>query len=271
MADVPSQYINPLPVDYVAEIGSLLGRACDIGDDVTVPSPSVGTWSLLELLDSRTVKAPTRADPLDVIRTAYCLAHRRDALELVCRWAAAVKGRLPPVMAHPRTWEWLDHEAVRWSVKAFKPSHAPDLLKLCGVLSGCMTGFDMLPGGPGGGSLWLFAGEGLARVLRSCECLHLPPERVIWDVPMLLVGHLVAQSRHATGDSVSRPKDPADVRLQLRLCREREAAGSLHPWQIERPDVYRITPAQKAIRPDLEILHNLILRQYFEAKKRPAA
>jgi hypothetical protein len=261
---VPAKYIRFAPVDYAGEIGCLLGVWPEIGDGVRIPPPAVGHWALLELIDSRTVKSPTTADPLDVLRTAFVLAQGPSAVELCQRHAREVKR--PTTIANPAEWSLLDHEASRWAAKTFKQSKVPDVAKLCKVLTDSFNGFSLLPGGQSAGRVWLFAGEGIASTIRTCRPLNLPYERVLWNVPLLLVGHLVSAQSAAGGDPVARPRDPEDIRRQLRLAKEREAAGMLHPWQIADPEGNDPSKEQLAANPRLKRLHKILVAERRAAK-----
>jgi hypothetical protein len=261
---VPAKYIRFSPVDYAGEIGSLLGVWPDIGDGVRVPPPAIGHWALLELIDSRTVKSPSTADPLDILRTAFVLAKGMAAVELCQRYAREVKR--PTIISKPAEWSMLDHEASRWAEKTFRPSCVPDVAKLCKVLTDSFNGFNLLPGNQSAGRVWLFAGEGIASTIRTCRHLNLPWTSVVWDVPLLLVGHLVAAQAAANGDPVSRPRDPSDIRRQLRLANEREAAGMLHPWQIADPEGNEPSKTQLAANPKLRRLHKILVAEKRAAK-----
>jgi hypothetical protein len=165
--------------------------------------------------------------------------------------------KLQTRMAESHRWSLLDRHAVAWARRRF-PTGGPDVAALRDCLSASFTGFSLMPPHKGGSRAWLFAGEGLAGILRACECLHLPPDAVYWDVPLLLVGHLVASKAAANGDPVERPRDPADIRLQLRLSNLRHAAGVLDPWQIEHPERHDLSAVQKSANPALVDLHALL-------------
>lgn len=256
MATVPVNYCRFLPVEMADEIGAMLGVGWDIGDGVAVSHPAVGHWSMMELLDTKLFSGGA-VDPLDLLRVGYVLKHGRDAAKMVCDHARARK--LQTTFDQRHRWTLLDESAASWGRRSFPTLGGPDARKMRELISLSFAGFSLIPEDRSGGRLWLFAGEGLAGVLHSCRCLNLPPDRVLWEIPLTTVGHLVASSRHANGEPVARQRDPADVRRQLKLTREREAAGVLHPWQIERPDVHSLSKEQVEARPELETIHRFLM------------
>ena len=114
---------------------------------------------------------------------------------------------------------------------------------------------------------YLFGAETIAAVSMVSGVLNIPYTEVIWNVPLCLVGHIAACEAKRNGvKSVTRPKDDADVRLQLKLANERESKGELHPWQTFEPENYPLLAKQIKARPEIEKEYFSLLEARLKSK-----
>ena len=115
-------------------------------------------------------------------------------------------------------------------------------------------GFDMIPKTGGGQphECW-FDGEFVGSVVAPvAKILATPVEFVLWETPLCLVWHTVAQHAAAYGvKNVERPPDEAVLKAMMKEAAEREARGELHPWQYADPITYNLTTAQFMANPAL--------------------
>ena len=217
---VPASCIANKPVDFVEEIFSCLAVPLTVGK-LTLPPPVLGCFALLEMIDSAYFRKPERASFLEAGRALAIFRHRREA----AAWVRAFVEDQP---------EALDN-AARATMKAGGAAlldRLPEVSRY--LLESPWTGFEMIPGGSRTATAFLFDGVALgALALLGSSCAGVSAEAALWEVPLTLLGHLAAANAKANGkEGVSRPKDPDDIRRQLKLARERAERGEVQPWQI---------------------------------------
>lgn len=247
---VPAQYIKTKTIDWDGEILQCLGvpaRFCG----VRVAAPSLGVWSILEMIDSKIVKGAPDATFVDVLRALYVLSVKAKALEWLPEWLDAGLKDEPLPTEIESVHEW-DRAVIVWSKEAGVKVNDFDHVRLAKWLDLSFSGFEMIPSS-GGGQLYLFGAPTYGRILAALGGkFGLTLDRVIWDLPLCLVGHTMAGLAEQNGvKGVGRPKDPDDIKRQLQEATERELAGQLHPWQIEDPEFHLPTQAQREARPEV--------------------
>jgi hypothetical protein len=236
MACIPPAYCKDKAVDYDREIFSILGNGYRSGCFHFAP-PSLGVWSLWEIIDSPLIKDYSTASVGDFFRLCYINHARREAVALVSQWVDDGKPGLPDGhgIGAWRSACSLDRAAIKYSRTiprdVMTDAGQAQIIKQIDL---CGSGYDMFPSnGEAPSRHYLFAGEAYGSI-----CYHdiVNHDRLIWDVPMSLVGHVAAHSAIVNGaKGICRPKDKQDILLQFKMANERENRGELHPWQIERP------------------------------------
>lgn len=277
MAEVPARFIKNKEIDFDQEIFSCLNlpfvfAGYDAGFfhrffrdcrpiPIEVHPPSIGVFSLLEVIDSLFIKDFSKSDAFDFCRALYIAYYRKDAAIEVKQWIQD-GGKDKFNFDDVSTWLFWDRKIAKFAekihverlgledIKAFRRFMTVDTF----------AGYEMIPNSSA--SPWmpyLFGAETIAGVAMMSEKLNCTYDQVIWDIPLCLIGHMTAVEAKRNGvKGVSRPKDEDDIRLQLKLAREREEKGELHPWQIEYPEIYPLTSRQKTVRPESE-------KEYYEA------
>lgn len=217
---VPASAIANKPVDFVAEIFSSLDVPFPVGR-ITLLPPVLGCFALLEMINSEFFRNPLGCSFLELGRALAIFRHRREA----AGWVRAFVDDRP---------EELDAAARR----ALRDGGG-DLIErrrevISFLLDAPWTGFEMIPGAERSATQFLFDGVMIgSAALLGGKTGGLPPLAAIWETPLTLLGHLAAANARANGvEGVGRPKDPDDIRRQLKLARERAERGEPQPWQI---------------------------------------
>lgn len=115
-------------------------------------------------------------------------------------------------------------------------------------------GFDMIPkSGPAAQKQCWFDGEFAGSVIaQASKILATPVEFVLWETPLCLVWHAIAQHAAAFGvKHIERPPDESVLKRMMTDAAAREARGELHSWQYADPISYGLTDAQANANPAL--------------------
>jgi hypothetical protein len=241
VASVPDICIKDKPVDYDREILSILGHGYKVGDYHFRP-PSLGVWSLWEILDSPVIKDIENATLGDYWLFLYVNHARKDCVDHIAEWLDAGKPNINediPFIQRCR----LHREVFKFANKL--PSVTVDFL--AGVhkqLSICFQGFEMLPdSGPSLHNVYyIYAGEAYGSLFATNSG---NADTLIWEYPISLIGHIyAAKYSQASGKGISRPKDKEDMQKVFTEADEREAKGELHDWQIKAPLAFPLSPVQ---------------------------
>lgn len=217
---IPAWYIADKEIDFVGEIFSCLAIPLVVGR-LVLPPPSLGCFSLLEMIDSEYFRSPLRASFLELGRALAIFSRGREA----CGWVRAFVDDRP---------EALDREA-RKALAAGGSELIDRLPEVTGFLSvSPWTGFEMLPRMATDPKAFLFDGQTLgALALLAGKQAGVSPEAAFWETPLALLGHVAAAAAKANGtEGIGRPKDPGDIKKQLKLARERAERGEPQPWLI---------------------------------------
>lgn len=237
MAQVPADYIRDAPVWWEYEILQALGLPLDLRG-FPVPPPTFATLALLEVLDNDFLGRYPECDMPSVAVALWCACETKTAALCIRRELTCDSRRRPAV----------DAAAVLWLGEALAGADidAEALAELHTWFCVAFSGYEMMPRRPGAGGSYLFGAPTMGRTLAAVGAeLGVTWHAALWDTPVCLLGHIVAQQADMAGvDGVSRRKDEADIRRQIKLANEREAAGELHPWQERDPLLYPLTAEQ---------------------------
>jgi len=288
MAEVPARFIKNKKIDFDSEIFSCLNLPFTVaGYDgglfyrifknckplpLEIQPPSIGVFSLLEVIDSLFIKDFSNSDAMDFCRALYISYYRKDAALEVKEWVQS-GGKSRFKADDVKTWLFWDFKIAKFAEKI----HAErltlkDLIAFRNFLTvDTFSGYEMIPNMGGGAWMpYLFGAETIAGVAMVSEKLNIRYDDVIWDVPLCLIGHIAACETRRNGvKGVTRPKDEDDIRLQLKLANEREAKGELHPWQISRPDIYPLTAKQEKARPEIKKEYADAFKSFLKEKEKP--
>jgi hypothetical protein len=146
----------------------------------------------------------------------------------------------------------------------------PALVRWC--ISVPFYGFDMLPkDGAGAPKECWFDGAFMGSVLApAAKILATPYEMILWDTPLCVVWHALAQQAAAFGvKGVERPPDTAVLRRMMREAAEREGHGLLHPWQYADPVSYGLTAEQFRRNPNLAALFARMAADFERGGRKP--
>jgi hypothetical protein len=234
MAEVPRSYIKFAHVDWEGEIFATAQVPIAIGS-VQVPQPSIGVWALLEVADCDFYHPVKKRSAWGAALAFYVMANGRGCAREIREWVAT--GRVASgVIAPFNTFE----QRVIWhaSKNGLDVSHHDDLQSM---LELSFAGYSMIPSCDDGSTSdshpYVYSADTLAAVVATIGAdMGVSWDALLWDTPCAVIGHVAAQKARQNGKKgVARPKDPADIKLQLRLANERIERGELHPWQVEHP------------------------------------
>lgn len=264
MAQVPASYIKDKAVDFEAEIFACAGVSRTFCG-VEVNPPSVGVLALLEVLNNQFIGAPADATVRDFTEALYVAKRRELAAPAVQEWALTREEGPVFEVAKPATWTPWDRMVMDFWAE-ISPVFEPKVMSEFSTFMMGVTfdGYEMLPPSPSNAK-FIFGAEAIAGcVLRGGRNVF----EAVWRMPLCLSGHMAAIEARSNGvKGVSRPKDPTDVRDQLKAAAEREAKGELHPWQIAEPDFYALEPAQAKARPEAKKEFNALLKACLRKKR----
>jgi len=264
MAQVPASYIKNKPVDYDGEIFACMQMPVVIAG-LAVPPPSLGVFALLEVIESPVVADFAKAQAHDCLRALDIAVRRREAAEDVRQWA---KNRDLYDPLDPSKW-------TAWDIRIAKLAESPDLriadfaLLRSHLMDVTFEGYGMIPQLGSGSSPYLFGAEAIANMVRLCGATNMSYGQLLWELPLCLVGHMAQIAARAAGvKGVSRPKDLADIKRQLKLADSRIRRGKLHPWQKKEPHMYPLDNAQVEAHPEIEVEFNLAMKAYLARQRK---
>lgn len=236
---IPGAYVKDREIDFDAEARSCLGMPTLLQHErqkLAVPPVTYGVLSVLEILDNRFLPEPANCrieDVAEAVLAAICGKRLLTETQDLPRWKR-------------RTGRFLGCYG-RLLVAEYA-------VLLRHFIEEPFLGFEMLPGRGENNLQNLFGARTMAGAVMICaQNAGIGAEAAIWETPMSLIGHLAATRAKINGEKcVARPKDPADLRQKRQEALEREAAGQLHPWQMEDPEWYE--PSATQINARFEIL-----------------
>jgi hypothetical protein len=268
MATVPARFIAWKAIDFDSEILECLGYSVEVSG-VKVYPPSIGVFSLLELVDSMFVKKFMEATEMDFWRALFITDKRKQALECVAESHKKIKENVFS-SDDPATWTRLDRAVMEY--KKNKSAEFEDMLTLHEILlKNTFNGYEMIPENTRDIQPYmpyLFGAESIAGAVKLAGKLNCSMEDAVWNVPLVLFGHIAASEARFNGvKGVNRPKDPTDIKAKLKEAEDREIAGELHPWQIEEPAFYPLESSQLDKKTDIQEKYNKALYAWHEKQQ----
>jgi len=233
MQGVPAHYIKQAPVDWKLEFLSSAGGSLRMGSAV-LPPASFGVWAMLELIDCDFLhpqKTPTAGG---AIVAAYLAANGRDAMPLVqANLDAGLEG-VALDLDNPIDNDALGIAAITWVYE--HGITADDFIALRDWLNVAFCGFGMIPAGDGGGEQ-LFGMDSFGAIVSAIGGdLGKSYDELLWDVPLSMIGHAIAQKSKQNGaKGIARPKDAQHMAQQFEETKRRHDAGLLYEWQEREP------------------------------------
>lgn len=200
-----------------------------------VPPPTFGVWAMLELCDCDFVHPVKEPTPFGAVMAAYLAATGSHAAPFVDAYIQS--DNKPTTLEDARECPLMGR-AVEWALTV-DADPEKDYPRLRDWLFAGFVGFSMIPGGGETGES-LFGIDSLAAMIAGVgESLGCGWEAIMWDTPMIVVGHTVAQTARQNGTKgVARPKDKQHMREMFELERECRETGKLYPWQEDHPLVF---------------------------------
>ena len=276
---IPVNLVPRAFIDYDMEQRQILGHAFCLPDGFRVPPLTAARLMALELVCSDFFLHPGACTQLDAAAALVLMSCDRN---LVQDLTASVSEPSASVDSAARTGDnpsagsaccppgMRAFPDLYAAAAAFLNTHAdamladyPRLVRWC--IEVPFYGFDMLPKSAGGQphECW-FDGEFAGSVIaQASKILATPVDTVLWETPLCLVWHAVAQHAAAYGvKHVERPPDEAILKAMMQDVADREARGELHPWQYADPLTYGLTDAQAQANPALIELFSRMRAEY---------
>lgn len=196
-----------------------------------IPAPTFGVWALLELLDCDFAHPHKEATAFGSVMAAYIAATGERSAEFVNAYLQAENK--PTTLEDAQGCELMGR-AVTWALAVdAKPA---EYARLQEWLYGAFAGFAMIPG-EGDTGEYLFGVDSLGAMVAGVgHVLGVDWHALMWDTPLVVVGHAVAQSAKQNGTKgVARPKDKQHMKEMFALEKQCREEGKLFPWQEDHP------------------------------------
>jgi hypothetical protein len=224
---IPEHLIKREKVDYENEALSALGGSVAVGSKLLSKPISIGVMSMLEVMDNKLIKKIfTGSDDIepesDDLHAVFYLNHyRKDALEDVREW---FRGNQKPL--EKKISEFAKNNKIH-------DAHSKYVIDM---IMRSNLGFKMIPG-KGGGSEMIYGAEAIAGIAFVCsEKLGIDHEKVTWDTPITLIGHVIAMNAIKNGvKNVERPYDLEQMKCFEKTSEECDENEDLYPWQKDNP------------------------------------
>ena len=233
MQGVPGHYIKQAAVDWQLEFLASAGGSLRIGSAV-LPAASFGVWAMLELIDCDFIHPNKEATAGGAIVAAYLAGAGREAMPLVDQHLSDGLEGIALDLEEFNPNDSLGIAAVAWVTD--NDIQPDDFIRLREWLNVGFAGFSMIPGGEGGG-VQIFGMDSFGAILSAIGGdLGGDYNALLWDTPLTLIGHAVAQKSKQNGaKGVARPKDAEHMRQQMIETKRREKEGLLYEWQEQEP------------------------------------
>ena len=246
VSGVPRAY-----VDFDAEARQILGFPlvlhADARPDLVIDPITAARLIALELVSSKFFLHPDDCDPADAAEAlAILTADRADV----------------PALTSDRDLLGARASALLVDYGSVIAEHYQKIVDWVRVVP--FYGFNMGPGGnPPHQEMW-FDGAFVGSVVApAARLLATTVDRVLWEVPLCLVGHTAVQYAASLGvKGIERPPDRAALKRIMAEAEARERAGELHPWQYADPVCFPLTDTQAQANPALIELFARIRAEY---------
>lgn len=247
---IPASLVPSAPVDYDAEAHQILGHSLVLSDGFRVPPLTAARLVALEITSSPFFMDPHGCGVLDAAAAVVLLTCSRELCEELAAGSPVAAPGSAPAQMFPRLYD----AAASWLA-----AHAAALEADYGRIADWITvvpfyGFAMRPDGPPARpKAFIFDGAYIGGVIApAAHILSTPVDAVMWDTPLCLVGHAVAQHDASLGvKGVGRRPDIAALDRMAAEAEAREESGELHPWQYADPLNYPLTDRQAQANPAL--------------------
>lgn len=234
---IPVSYVPRAYVDFDAEARQILRQDFVLQDGCRIPPLTAGRLVALELISSPFFLHPFECEALDAAAALVLIScDRRLVEELTASSGSALRETAAKFLrAHGTAMTESYHALVEW------------------ILDVPFYGLNMLPRGGAQPREFWFDGTFVGGVVAAAsKILATPVETIVWETPLCLVGHAIAQHVAACGvKGVERPPDEAVLARMMREAAEREQRGKLHPWQFDDPVTFTLTDLQANANPAL--------------------
>jgi len=233
MAEVPANYVRQAAVDWKLEFLASAGGSLRMGGAV-LPPASFGVWAMLELIDCDFLHPQKEPTAGGAIVAGYLSASGKDAMPLVQAYLDADLEGIALDLDNPNPNDKLGAAAMAWAFD--NDIEADDFIELRDWLNVGFAGFGMIPSGDGG-SEQLFGMDSFGAIVSAIGGdLGKTYDEMLWNVPLCIIGHTVAQKSKQNGaKGIARPKDNAHMREQLDKAQACKEAGTLYEWQEREP------------------------------------
>lgn len=256
---IPVSLVPRAFVDYDMEQQQILRHDFVLSDDFRVPPLTAARLMALELVCSDFFLHPDSCGELDIAAALVLLTCRQSMVEeLTAKDPSATEAAdcssggdaSRGLSAYPK---------LSAAAASLLQAHGdailadyPRLVRWC--IQVPFYGFDMIPkSGPSAQKPCWFDGEFVGSVIaQASKILATPVEFVLWETPLCLVWHAIAQHAAAYGvKHVERPPDETVLKAMMEEAAARESRGELHSWQYADPISYGLTDAQANANPAL--------------------
>lgn len=248
---IPVSIVPRAYIDYDAEARQILGFPLVVrnqnGETLTLEPMTAARLIALELISSPFFLHPDSCDPSDAARALVILtADRADVASLTA----------DPALLSARA------DALLEKFGAAIAERYQEIVAWVRIVP--FYGFNMAPDSPPQhGEFWFdgaFAGSVVAPAARL---MATTVDRVLWEIPLCLVGHTVVQYAASLGvKGIERKPDRQALQRIMAEAEARERAGQLHPWQYADPVCFPLTDTQANSNPALIDLFARIRADY---------
>jgi len=253
-------------VNYTAELLACLDTSLQNKAPACLPL-TLGTLSLLELIDSQCWHNPTVAPVISWGRALVIINERYNALQGVLEYLEEGKKDTADIDLKIK----LDIQAanfIKVNYSAFEKHFDQLKNNFHTQIETAISGFKMIPSGTGSSlpeSGFLFGSTFIVpHATRACALLNINYHQAVWETPLTVISHAEAIDflrNDSKGRGITRPKDNISGDAVMAECEARAEKGLLQPWQITYPERYKPTYEQIRINPAIIEEHAEILAE----------
>jgi len=238
-ADVPQSFVKDRETNFLWEKMQCVNMPLII-DNYTIRPPSIGVWTMLEIMDTRAfVLDYENLTVHELARVLYVNEYRQAAINDVNAWLQEDAG------AKERGETELDAKALEWA-ETFPFASVEAVIEVRKWFDVSWSGWAMFKGSGSSSEADYFGAVRIAGSAAACgSALNLTPNELLWEVSVCLVGHTAAQIAVQNGNKhIGRPKDEDDMIRVRAETKVMIAHGELLPWQKMDPCGYHLSEDQ---------------------------